>query len=118
MPAPIIAAGIGAAGSLIGGALQSRASGKATDASLQANREAIDFQKQQQEMERRRLASMWDSWYNRRRSLMSMYGLDVPEAENPFTVAGGGMPQANPRGTTLADLADRAYQARSSERMV
>lgn len=95
----LIGAGASAAAGAVRSKIESDASGRATDASLQANQEALDYQKEYDARSRASDAEMWDAYNARREMLMRRYGLDIPTANNPYrdpVVANAG-PQASPR---------------------
>jgi hypothetical protein len=107
MPAAIAAPAIGAAGSLAAGVLGSRAQSKATDASLQAQREALAYEKQkdaERKAEYDKAMKMYqaqmEAWQGNRRALARRYGINVPEpSPMPGPGPGGPMPGgAVPRG--------------------
>ena len=111
MPPVVIAAGIGAAGSLIGGALQNRAQGRATEAGLQANREALAYQREQ---DAKREAAM-QAYQANREALLRRYGVDIGQGAPPVAAAGaagrpiqsamGRVPgRSLPVGATMGDL--------------
>ena len=129
-----ISAGIGAAGSLGGGIMGSKAQNKATEAQAKSNAAALDFQKQQEAARRAEYDKAYGMWNASRQALMSRYGLDVPgasaepAASAPMTGAPAGMaahpmPQVGAYGLpqqqgggTVADLLS-AVQGRGGPQM-
>lgn len=112
MPPAIAAAGIGAAGSLLGGVLQSRSANKATDAQMEANRQALQYQKQQEAMRRQDWMRAMQAYQAGRQALLQRYGLGGLNIPSVTPEGGGGLPGgAVPRGAgmTLADLAQMKF---------
>jgi hypothetical protein len=134
MPPVVIAAGIAAAGTLGGAALNSRASNKATDASSKANTEALAYTKEQETARRAEhdkatelWKAQWNAWNDQRMALLQRYGVDVsgmqaPPMQSPSaapSLMGGG--RVDPRtanaigaaaqgGQTVADILGRGAQ--------
>jgi hypothetical protein len=128
LASPLLAAGVTALGVVGGGALQSRASNKATKASSVANQQALAYTKEQDAAEKVRAARaeelyqrQWEAWQAQRMALARHLGLDVSgwEAGTPMRsaapIAGAPMgPGRDPRlgnalmqGATLADIMNR-----------
>jgi hypothetical protein len=110
MPPAVLAAGIGAGGSLVSGILGNRAAGKARDAQMQANREALAYQREQDRRDQDIARRAWNAWNERRNLLLQRYGVSIPTLENPYgsaSGAGANMGQPMMPGNSLADLLQR-----------
>jgi len=94
----LLGAGAAAAGQVGGAAIASRASGKATEAGLEANQEALDYRREQDARAEAAYEEQWRAREADRRLLLQRYGIDV--ASLPAAPAGppGGAPGAVPRG--------------------
>lgn len=115
--APAVVSGVATLG---GALLGSRSEKKATDAQLQANREAMRYQREQDARMERQWAAAWDAYNQRRAMLMRRYGLEVPELQNPYigeslgSIAVGRpaatavprAPMPSGRGASLGDLVE------------
>jgi len=84
MPPAVIAAGIGAAGVLGGSIISSRSSNKATQASADANKQALDYTKEQDAARRAEYdkamtayQAQWEAWNAQRMGLLQRYGVNV-----------------------------------------
>jgi hypothetical protein len=122
MPAaalPAITAVAPLVGTLGAGILGSRSQGKATDASLQAQREALAYEKQkdaERKAEYDKAMKMYqaqmEAWQGNRRALARRYGINVPES-----AAGAGAGSASspggavPRALTLGAIAGQRMAA-------
>jgi len=73
----VISAGIGAAGSIAGGLIQSHSQNKATNAQMQANREALAYQKEQEALKQANYQRRYDAWNTSRNALLKRYGIDI-----------------------------------------
>lgn len=113
MPPAIIAAGVGAAGTLGGGIIASRQAGRAADTQQRAASEALQFEREREqrrqyeydqqqrqqreahEAEQRRL----EPYRRAAASVLARYGIQVPiEQEPPPDVAASGAPPAGGLG--------------------
>lgn len=95
MPPAIIAAGVGAAGALGGGILQSRAAGKASDLQARATEQALEFEREREarrreeyDREQRQKQEQWEADQRRlspyrlaAASVLAKYGIDIPAAD-------------------------------------
>lgn len=99
MPPAVIAAGVGAAGSLLGGVLQNRAQGKATDAQSAATAEALAFQREQAAKAEEAYKQRYLESQAMRKALLDRYGVEVPGLGEAGAMppGGGGPPGAMPR---------------------
>lgn len=111
------AAVAGAAGSVIGGILDSRSQNRATDAQTAANREAMAFEREQAAKGEAAYAQQWEQWNASRNALLERYGIDIapPQMPGPGGPAGpggapggppGGPGGAQPRGAMPPQMAD------------
>jgi len=89
----LIGAGLAAGGKVAGSAIQSRASGRATEAGLEANQEALDYRREQDARAEAAYEEQWRAREADRRLLLQRYGIDV--ASLPAAPAGppGDAPQ-------------------------
>lgn len=99
MPQAVAVAGIGAAGTLIGGAMQSRSAGRAARYQRESDREALAHQRQRQAVEDQRYERSWSD-YERRHREWSQRNFGGGAA--PSGGGGGGAPAA--AGVTIGDL--------------
>lgn len=86
------AAVVGGGAQLVGGLIGSRAQGKATDANLQATREALAYQKERDAREEEMARRQWEAYQVGRNYLLQRYGIPVE-----LPTSGGAAP--TPRGT-------------------
>jgi len=77
------AAGIAAGGQVASAAVGGKGAKKVADAQLQANREALAYQRERAEVEDARYRKNYAIWTAGRRQLMERYGIDV----GPFDAA-------------------------------
>ncbi len=89
---------ISAGGAIVGGVLMSRAQNRATDASLEANREAIAFSREQDERGTAAYEERMQIWQASRQALLDKYGIDIA----PPTMGGPGGPGGAPQGAPQA----------------
>jgi FtsZ-binding cell division protein ZapB len=108
--APIIGPAIGAVGSLAGGIIGNKAQKNATNASLQAQREALAYEKEkdaQRKAEYDKAVEVYkqqqDAWQANRRAILGRYGVHLPD-QAPGGMVGGGMTTPPPR-VTLGSIA-------------
>lgn len=105
MPPAVAAAGIAAAGTLGGAALQSRSQGKATQAQSQANQQALQWEREREAMRKAEYdkamdlyRQQFDAWNAGRSALLARYGVEAPTAVaqmgRPEVQASGGPPMA------------------------
>jgi len=103
MPQAALGPIIGGVASLGGALLGNRAQKKATEASTQANREALAYQKEQEAARRAQWNQAMQIWDQNRRALLQRYGVEVPGAAGPAAAAPAGMaPGAVPGGGPMA----------------
>jgi hypothetical protein len=86
----LLGAGLGAAGKIGGAALASRGQGKATEAGLEANREALQFSREQAARAEDAYRARWDAWNAGRNALLERYGIDIA----PPDMGGGALGEA------------------------
>ena len=102
---------ISAGGSLAGALIGSKQSGKATDASLAATREALAYQKEKDAQSRADFAKAMMAYEANRNALLQRYGISIPDyGAAPQVSSGGQMSLSMPagaqsfRGGSLASL--------------
>lgn len=91
MPGALAAPIIGAVGSLGGALIGSRQAGKAQQSQERANAAALQYQREQDTMNRSDWAKAMEAYQANRNALLQRYGISVPQA--PMAQAPGpGMP--------------------------
>lgn len=81
--APLLPSIITGVGSIAGAALGSRAANKATSAQSQANTQALDYAKQQEQQRRADYERALSEWESGRNALLQRYGVSVPALSTP-----------------------------------
>jgi len=111
LASPLLAAGVGAVGSIAGGVIGSRGQNKATEASARANDAALQFEREKEATRRAdyekamgEYQKAFGAYQTRKDALLKRYGFSIPDSE--FAPPAGGMPPGGaPAGLPSAPAA-------------